>query len=243
MTDQPDNPTSAADLMALVRPAVASRMGRGRSALLQAHRDGLVRLPTPCLQALTALGHAERARQTLYAADPGLARADYGAKVLAAVRSGVDVPPADEVEVVEMRARLHGIQVFALDQAQQQLHNWAAAQHCRPSLADRRCSRLPRLGVGQPARCLGADRARTRPAVDRGVRQAQRAGDGRRTRRGPRTMGMSSERPSAAHDALNEDIRQRRADRNRAHAGRIFGEQPTDDTSAADTDSDSGDDQ
>ncbi len=53
-------------------------------------------------------------------------------------------------------------------------------------------------------------------------------------------MGMSSERPSAAHDALNEDIRQRLADRNRA--GRIFGEQPTDDTSAADTDSDSGGD-
>lgn len=53
---------------------------------------------------------------------------------------------------------------------------------------------------------------------------------------------MNSERLSAARDALNEDIRQRLADRNRAHAGRIFGEQPTDDTSAADTDSDSGDD-
>jgi len=51
---------------------------------------------------------------------------------------------------------------------------------------------------------------------------------------------MNSERPSAARDALNEDIRQRLADRNRAHAGRIFGEQPTDDTSTADTDS--GDD-
>jgi len=48
--------------------------------------------------------------------------------------------------------------------------------------------------------------------------------------------------PSAANDALNADIRQRLADRNRARASRVFGEQPTDDTSAADTDSDDGGD-
>jgi len=118
MTDK-----TSSDVMALVAPKTAARFGRGRSALLEARHAGLVQLPAACRLALTALGHAERARQNLQAADPGLARADYAAKVLADVRGGADVPPADEVEVVEMRARLHGIQAFALDQARQQLHN------------------------------------------------------------------------------------------------------------------------
>jgi len=70
MTDQPDNPTSAADLMALVRPAVASRMGRGRAALLQAFGNGLVTVPATVEAALVSLAHCQQARAELLDSRP-----------------------------------------------------------------------------------------------------------------------------------------------------------------------------